>query len=384
MSRLLRVFWLSIALGGCIDRYTPDVPAAAQANLVVDGYINPLGSTVIKLSHTFSINTKGTKLAEARAQVVIQDDAGRRYGLNETTSGTYVSASQTLDPARQYQVRITTAAGRQYASDLVPAVLTPPIDQLSWQPSSAGGVQIYLDTHGASAAARYYRWDYDETWQFTSAYQSAVQYVAGTNTIEPRTLSNQIYTCWRTESSANILQGSTTQLSQNAIAAYPLLLVPPTNKLKVGYSILVRQYAEAQPEYDYWELLRKTTEGLGTANDPLPARVTGNVHALADPAELVLGYVGAHSVAERRLFIDAALLPLPRPGSIFLDPNYAKCDLTLNLTLPYVLQQAKAGASVPVTPYFDLSGNIISCDVGSVACVDCRQYGTNVKPSYWP
>jgi hypothetical protein len=135
MSNYFLCFWLlmGLALVSCVDRYTPDVPPAAQTDLVVDGFINPQGSTVIKLARTFSVNTKNTAPAEAKARVAIQDDAGRRYPLVESPAGTYSSAANTLDANRQYQLRITTAQGRDYASDMEPVVLTPPVDSLTWK-----------------------------------------------------------------------------------------------------------------------------------------------------------------------------------------------------------------------------------------------------------
>jgi hypothetical protein len=280
-------------------------------------------------------------------------------------------------------VRIVTAQGREYASDLVPVLITPPIDTLTWQLTTAGGLQIYIGAHDANTAARHYRWEYDETWQFNSAYYASVEYVASTNTLESRPNANQIFTCWRTVPSTEILQHNTTPLSQNAIASYPLLTVRPSNKLHIKYSVLVRQYAETPAEYDYWERLRKNTENLGTVNDPLPARVTGNVHALADAAEPVLGFVGVHSVTEKRLFVDAAQLPLPQPSVIYYDPFYEKCDLA-TISPAAALEQARIGGLLPVRPNYDLTGRIVSYDVSTVDCVDCRQRGTNVKPSYWP
>lgn len=375
-----------LLLGGCVDRYTPDVPPAAQANLVVDGFINPLGPSVIKLSRTFSVNTKNTAPAEARAQVAIQDDAGRRYSLAENPAGTYTSAATTLDPSRQYQLRLTTAQGREYASDLLPVVLTPPIDSVTWKLTPVEGIQVNLTTHAAATAARYYRWEYDETYQFTAAYQSALEYVASSNSLVQRPTANQIFTCWRTEPSTAILQGNTAQLTQNTLAGVPLLTVLPSSKLRYGYSLLVRQVAQTQAEYTYWETLRKSTENLGTVNDPLPARVAGNVHALADAAEPVLGYVGVHSVAEKRLFVAGTQFPTPRPGSVFSDAFYATCAPPEGaaeaspLFLSY-LQQCRGGFLIPLARDPVATSTIY---FSTPACVDCRLHGTNVKPSYWP
>jgi hypothetical protein len=369
-----------------VDRYVPDVPAAAQANLVVDGFINPLGRSVIKLSRTFSVNTKNTAPAEARAQVAIQDDLGRRYPLAENPAGTYISAATTLDPNRHYQLRLTTAQGREYASDPLPVVLTPPIDSLTWQLTPVQGIQVNLTTHAAATAARYYRWEYDETYQFTAAYQSAFEYAASSNSLVQRPTANQIFTCWRTEPSTAILQGNTAQLTQNTLADVPLLTVLPSSKLRYGYSLLVHQLAQTQAEYTYWETLRKSTENLGTVNDPLPGRVTGNVHALADPAEPVLGYVGVHSVAEKRLFIDGARFPTPRPNSVLNDPFYATCappDGAAESSPLYLLylQQCRGGFLVPIARDPIVTSIIY---FSTPACVDCRLHGTSVKPSYWP
>ena len=386
MSRfLLCVWWLSggIFLSGCIDPYTPDVPPAEQANLVVDGFINPRGRTIIKLSRTFSVNTTNTAPAETRARMAIQDEAGQRYSLSETADGTYTSAALTLDSGRQYQLRITTAQGREYASDLVPAILTPPIDQLTWQQTPEEGAQVYLNTQDPTNASRYYRWEYEETWEFTAAFRSVVEYIAGANVLRPRRVP--FYTCWRTQASVSILQSNTTQLSQNTIADYPLLKLPPTTKLLYGYSLLVRQYAQTSAEYAYWEQLRANTENLGTVNDPLPARVTGNVHALSDPAEVVLGYVGAHSVTDKRLFIDGAQFPTPRPGSVFFDPAYQSCLNTDSFSpLSAALQRLRMGGLIPVAPIIALTGDTTGATLSAPECADCRLRGTNVKPSFWP
>jgi hypothetical protein len=373
-----------LTLAGCVDRYTPDVPPAAQSNLVVDGFINPQGSTVIKLARTFSVNTKNVGPVEAQARVSIQDDAGQRYSLTESPAGTYTSAVLTLNPSRQYQLRITTAQGREYASTKQPMVLTPPIDTLTWTLTPVQGIQVYLGTHGASAAARYYRWEYDETYQFVSAFESAIEYDPRRNFVRSRGLS--IHRCWRTEPSTAILQGSSAQLNQNALADFPLLTVLPSLKLRFGYSVLVRQIAQTQAEYSYWERLRKSTENLGTVNDPLPGRITGNVHALADTTEAVLGYVGVHAVTQKRLFINTITqLPKPQPASVFFDPTYASCLQTESYTFPRGLPEIKAGTLIPLTLIVSVfTGDTTGMVVSTPACADCRLRGTNIKPSYWP
>ena len=104
-----------------VEPYVPDVLNAPASYLVVDGFIKGNGVTRITLSRTINIATATTPPAERGARLFIVDDAGQRYPLTEKTSGRYQSDSLLLNPARQYQLRITTAVGAvSYASDLVP------------------------------------------------------------------------------------------------------------------------------------------------------------------------------------------------------------------------------------------------------------------------
>jgi hypothetical protein len=367
-------------LGGCVDPYPPDVPAANQSYLVVDGFINSKGSTVIKLSRSLGLASANTIPAETKATVYVLDNTGTRYNLAENPAGTYTLPAQTLDPSRQYQVRITTSKGRNYASDLVAVKTTPPIDNLSWQPVGAG-VEVDVDTHDPSGASQYYRWDYVETWQFNSAFRSDYEYVSSSKSVQPRT--NNIFTCWRTELSPFIKQTSTAQLSQDVVSKYPLITLPYTEKLRIKYSVLVLQYAQTPEEYAYWETLSKNTQNLGTLNDPLPTQLTGNVHCLTDASEPVLGYVGAHSVTQARLFIDYNDLPKPLPR--IANNPYETCAIDTVLVRDG-FELFRLGLEVPFDAWATPPPNskVIGYFAATTECVDCRVRGTNVKPSFWP
>jgi hypothetical protein len=374
---------------GCVDKFQPDVVSASQRYLVVDGLINLRGVTTVLLSRTRSLSTPAA-LVEAKATVTIRDEAGTSYPLTEQAPGTYASATLTLDATRRYQLRLRTAAGREYASDLVAGKLTPPIDRLSWAPER-NGVQLYVDAHDATNNTRYYRWTYQETWQFKTPYYSEYELVNGA--VVFRTAN--IQQCWRSESSTDIVLGSTARLSQDIVSKYPLLLRPGnSDRFGLKYSLLVQQYAQSAEEYAYWEKLKKNTESLGTLFDPLPTQLTGNVHGLTDASELVVGYVGASTMAERRLFIDHTEFPagtrfltgyenqcqepdtvrLPNPGG----PN----TLAIGFTREYTPLHQAFYPSPPYPPY--LANTLMGYTRAMTLCADCRLRGTNVKPSFWP
>lgn len=390
----LLAIWLLIGLAGCVDPYLPDVPAAKQNYLVINGFINSQGSTTIQLTRSLQLNATSPPPAEAHAAVAIVAASGQRFALTESPVGTYTSANLNLNPTLTYKLSIVTAAGRGYETDFLPVKTTPAIDKVEWRYEN-NGVQLYADAHDAARATTYYRWQYEETWQFTSAYESLYRYNPVTKLVEPRL--DDIYHCWRNVIATNVLQASTARLTQDVVTDFPLVFIPAnSDKLRVKYSILVKLVAQTKDEFDYWETLRKNTESLGTINDPLPSQITGNVHCLSDASEPVLGFVGIHSVSEQRIFI--AHNDVPQLQNVTSLTGYESCHFTIeeDRCPPYAPVRSPPG----VTYAFDNPYNIICnyrCDSGSgctylnactyigaqAECVDCRLRGTNVRPSFW-
>ena len=377
-----------LALAGCVEPYAPAVINAPTTLLVVDGFINGNGRSTFRLSRTGNIASTIALPVETGATLYVVDDAGRRYPLRERSKGFYQSDSLVLDTARSYQLSLATGGSQAavYESELVPLKVTPPIDKLDWT-RDADQVVVRLSTHDPQQQARYYRWGFLETWEFQSAFNSFLEYRDGI--VQYRT--TPIFTCWRTERNSLIKQGSTASLSQDIVANQSLLsLSDRAERFKIRYSVLVSQYAETAPEFAYNELLRKNTEAVGTVNDPLPSQLTGNVHRVDNPAEPVLGFVGAHTVEMKRLFIDRQELSLPT--SWVFDSPYATCMLSQELVpdpddkypvfMPHTKIFNNPGA-IPVDYLVNDKGSQIGYVGSSPACVDCRTRGSNVKPSFW-
>lgn len=367
---------LLLALTGCIDSFDPQVVSVPADYLVVEGFINARGVSQIHLTRTYDLKTAAEAPAERGAQVYAEDEQGSRFTLAETAPGRYTSAAQTLDAARRYRLHFTTAAGEEHVSDYVAVRLTPEIDRINWRRGS-GGLQLQLSTHDASNQTRYYRWHYTETWEYTSAYRSYYEYANGR--VQQRT--NDIYRCWRSANDTEIKIGNTTQLTDDVLSDYPLTLVRyDSGKLRIKYSILVQQYAQTAEEYQYWELLRRNTESIGTLFDPQPARLTGNVRSLREPERPVIGFVGAYSVTEKRLFIDFA--DLNNDPAYITNAGYQDCQLD-TLDLSGVTQAFAAGFYIPIAAVAP-NNNLIGYSYTTADCADCRRRGTNVRPSFWP
>src|SRR6185436_19732356 len=196
---------------------------------------------------------------------------------------------------------------KRYDSDFISLQQTPPIDDVKWEVQE-GGLGIFLNTHDPTGNAKYFRWTFDETWEYNAAFFSHLMFI--NHKVAERPQDQYIYTCWRTAPSTGILISSTERLSESTINKFQLTFLPPGNqKVVVRYSIFVQQRALSADAYDYWQQLKKTTENLGGLFDPLPTQVTGNLHGVGANTDPVLGFFSGGTVASKRIFIYNADLP---------------------------------------------------------------------------
>jgi len=213
----------------CTKPYNPAIVAGNNNYLVVEGNINTgTDSTIIQLSRTVNISSAVSSTAVSNAKVTIQDNQNGSYSLTSLGNGAYTTGLITLDPTRTYRINITTADGKNYVSDYVPATVSPPIDSIGFMIKS-NGIQLYVNTHDPKNNTHYYRWDYTETWQFHAMYYS--DYVSNGDSIIPRPLNQQIYQCWTNDISTDIQLASSAKLSQDVIYQNPLVFIPCLNSL---------------------------------------------------------------------------------------------------------------------------------------------------------
>src|SRR5688572_21927206 len=270
-----KMFCLLLILGSCLEPYEPPVMKGNVDYLVVDGFIDSnTGSASVVLTRANVLTEIKDPLPEVNAQVSIEDNTtGTIYSLADQGNGRYSSSMLTPDPLGTYTLHIQTENGSDYRSEPVQLKQSPAIDSVTWKPTP-DGVEVYVNTHDASAGTRYYRWEFEETWEYNSVYESSFKRVDGLPVL--RNENERIYVCWRTLLSSDILLSSSLRLTEDRISDYLINFVPQGSiKLSRTYSILVRQYALSEDAFNYWQQLQKTTESLGGLFDPQPARITG-------------------------------------------------------------------------------------------------------------
>ena len=354
----------------CKDPYDPPIKGSANHYLVVEGFINPDGQTNIKLSRTRNITAGDTAsdINELNANVVIEDNSNNMYPLADSGKGNY-SGIFNLSTSNQYRLHITTSDNKEYLSKFVSCKISPPIDNVGWNLNSDNGVQVFVNTHDPNNNTRYYRWSYTETWEFHSQYYSLFTYVPSDSTVIVRTAP--VYVCYQTDNSSTIILGSSAKLAQDIIHEAPVIAIPVHDKkISVLYSILVTQYPLDSAGYNYWNAMKSNTENVGSIFDSQPNQTVGNIKCTTDSSELVIGYIGAGTTDQSRLFINNSSMPTGW--------NQAQNCTEYDVPNDSIVYYFGSGSFIPIqitrTGYFSASSS----------CVDCTLSGSPIKPSFWP
>jgi hypothetical protein len=368
---------LLIALAYCRQAYDPPAIKAANNYLVVDGYINAAANaiTTFNINRTRNLGDSITSgVPELNAHATIVGSNGTTWPLADTANtGTYTSAALSLDINQRYSLSITTSDGRKYTSDAVVCKQTPPIDTIYWR--QPGDFTVYADTHDPTGNTRYYRYDYAETWEHDAELTTPWEVVNGM--IVATDSSNQRSQCWTTAPSTNVLVATSAALSQDLINGFPLTTIPDGDtKLNIRYSILVRQYALTEDAYNYWLLIEKTSQGLGTLFDLQPTQLLGNIHCLTNPSEPVIGFLTACTVQQKRIFVYNTNLSNWSHNAAAFGCDTIKIAVNPNNALIYNYPD-----TFYAPYYFITNGPLV---LASRFCLDCTLFGgTNSKPSFW-
>ena len=362
---------------GCRKPYSP---AAITGNdphyLVVEGVINPgSDSTIIKLSRTVKIESKISANPETNAQVAVESDDNAIFQLNEYSPGKYAFPGLNLDNSHKFRLRVTTANGEKYLSDLVDVKITPSIDSIGFHVLKDSLV-VSVNTHDATDKTRYYRWDYDETWIFHAKYLS--QYVSDGSQMVRRGPADNIYFCYGSDYSPEIVLGSTAKLSHDVVFEGQISLIRGSSeKVEREYSILLRQYALTEDAFRYWETLKKNTEQIGSIFSVQPSELPGNIHCISNKQLPVIGYISVCTVPSKRVFITDATFPINwQPSYPYVcGIDSIKTDIYNNLIRP-------GTGLLAVDPIGDFR-NPSGYTATSPECADCTVRGTTKRPDFW-
>ena len=354
-----------------------------QNLLVVEGFI----STDMK-QHQVAISTTSPIgnpefIPETGAEVSIKEE-GSVIPLTEGTPGLYLTPPLQGVVGKTYQLFITTKSGRQLLSEEITLKDNPGIKNVyaSYSPhvsalNNEGGFQIFLDAKDSTGQALFYRWEYEETWEIRTPFESNYYWVGGNDVLFR---STPVSTCYGSDTTSNVLIQSTQGLSEDKVESKLIQTIPRESlKLQFLYSMLVRQYTLSAKAFLYWQALLKTNQTQGSLSDVQPGTVFGNISSSTDK-ELVLGYFDACVVKEKRIFIE----PLKFRSSGFTPTEFEAGCKFLEFTVVPVY-----GIGAFFSKPENSNMEILGASGGALfllpkQCCDCTSLGTTLKPSFWP
>jgi len=369
----------------CIEPFDPVGVQDTAGILVVEGMILEEGTT-IKLSRTVKLDEKLSRtslmgLNDAIIQVIDESKnvvavAEPKMNNDVVVSGAYIIRDKIVfTPGKKYALDIKTG-NKHYQSAYVLPMRTPEIDEVSWKINDDLSLDIMVSTHDPENEINYYRWTFEEDWEYTAALVALYRYDPFLAQIVEQDLStpNNRFYCWDSNVSKAILLGATDRLTEAVIKNRPVLCIPAyDSRLSYLYSILVKQYGLDKESYIYYENLRKNVENIGSIFGPQPAEKTGNIRCLSDPDEPVIGYIAISKETTSRIFIDVSrMIPFDEMGC-------TEADLRA-LSVSQMIHHHNNGWGI--YQYYPPSSTYWGADR---KCVDCTMRGgTKNKPDFWP
>jgi hypothetical protein len=365
------LFLFMLILAGCVTSYTPENIESEQA-LVVEGLITDRpGPYTINLSVSIPLWSANKAVRMTGCTVWITDDANGSYTLKEGSRiGSYLTDSANFRgvPGRTYTLHIITNKGMEnlnYDSYPMKMVAAPPVDSVYYEKKLFNqngygiveGCQIFLNTHDPAGECRFYRWEYNETWEFSLPHNY--------------TVLNR--TCWISQNSEGILIKNSSSLENGKISRFPILTISnPVDRLSVKYSILVNQFSLNEDEFYYWEKIKNMTEATGGFYDIVPASIPSNVYCLDDVTKKVLGYFCVSSVTSKRIFIRDSF-----SGENMMYYNCPTGIYTGTTTIP------RLNDSLWVIITYPDSVPVQRIVTSKFECVSCIGRGSGTEPSFW-
>ncbi len=368
-------------LASCREPFEPEIEPTDLNVLVVEGYLDSEGiPSVLSLSYTRPIQGESGFFPNlAGANVYLESSAGQRYNLKDIGNGSY-EFKHNISESDTYTLKIFLPNGTSYSTIPLTPLITPEIIDVGFVKNETGA-EIFLTTKGTSDADDFL-WTYDETWAFRPAITTQYQYDPVSKNVVLRDLNNRIDLCYKTRRNSDLVLETSSRFEDQFVFRQTINQINQGDeRLSVRYSILISQKALTKDASEFWEILKKNTDDLGSIFSPLPSNIRGNITQDQDPTVPVIGQVGLGKIRQERLFVDIQEVS---PWLVEVE-EYKECVLSSDTVLVRDYEaRFKSGVNIPARPIIpDGAFNPIGYRYSSLKCVDCTQRGSNVKPDFW-
>lgn len=396
-----------IAVFGCTTPYNYQSSSAYEDVIVIESTITNQNKThEVKVTRAYKLDEKSPTF-ETGAVVFVTDNIGNKYDFKQNTDKyTSVNTFQ-VAPDRQYQLHVKTKDGRSYISTTEKLPQQTEISSVEANKVTKNnqlGVEITVNSTDPTNNSHYYRYEYEETYKIVApkyspikavpVYFAAGSYPPGKVVLEERTENVRI--CYSNQNSNELLLTSTSDLSEDKVSNFPVRFIASTDPIiRNRYSILVKQYVQSLAAHTFFETLQEISKSGSILSQTQPGFFYGNIKAVDNPGEKVIGYFDVSSYSEKRLFFNFTdvLNGEPIPKYPYTCPSeFATEDEAKEYIFSYCFNK---------NPAFECQGELILEFLSSgfkvyfptefptsyilypIECGDCTSYSSNVKPPFW-
>jgi hypothetical protein len=332
--------------------------------------------------------------------VKIVDESGNEFVFTEISKGKYVAD---IDDALlyynvQYKLVFSTPSGENYESGFQRILKTAPVDSIyfireeHYNPESEylniEGLQFYVDLDAPDDAARYYRWQIDETWEIHTYHK--IDGVYDGTTIKLFVFpSDSLYNCWNTRSATGIYTSSTIALAHNIIKKIPLHYKSKYSEdLIIKYCATVKQFALNKDAYEYWHQKEIELNESGQIYVTQPNQLNSNISNINNPEEKVLGFFWASSTTKKHVFVKNNPFNILGTALTNCKSIIYVTDLSDQALINFLLTIIKSRKDLPQPPFYiyftPTADGRTMVAFAKDECTDCRMIaGSNHKPDFW-
>lgn len=393
ISYLALILIIGFYTNSCIEPFEIKTLSFENALVVEATITDEFKKHEIKLSRTFKLE-EFTPLSESNAIVKIEDESQNTYDFEEIEPGHY--RSLTAFKAQQnvsYKLLILTSNGRSYSSQPTKLTKRAEIDEVyALKSVDNDGISIFVDSFNPNGDARYYRYDYEETYKIIVPKWSAYDFEIISDVppyqveIVPRTQEEK--TCYNTIYSDGIIQTESNSFNEDRITKFLVRKIQKDDFiLSHRYSILVKQYVQSLEAYTFYNILNELSGSGSLFSQNQPGFISGNLFSNEDYSEKVLGFFEVSSVSSKRLFFNPKDIIFSGPLFIGncnirapkLDDGLGNSPLIEAIkagTVKYYLDNHESNFTEPIEP----GGPYV---VVYSECGDCTSLGSNEVPDFW-
>lgn len=377
-----------IMVTGCIEPFEIQGEITnLESLLVVEATLtDEMKTQTVLLSQSSSFSAE-VPAVETGATVVIDTDDGARYEFSEQGAGLYLSNEPfAANEGVAYQLHIARASGETYESQMVSLAGSAKIDRVYGErvvnDDGEEGVAIFIDAETASAAARFYRYTYEETYKVIAPNWAPLRFNVFINDRNQRDFEvvvrdEEQRICYNTVVSNMIIQADTEDLITSNLSRFQVRFINRNDFIiSYRYSILVKQVLQTREAADFFRQLEDFSSSDNVFSNVQPGFINGNVSGLNND-QRTLGFFNVVSVSEERLFFnyedffpDEPLPPFPFECRVYTPSAMSVADI-LDNRVAYVGENEDPGEGL--LPYL----------VTFRPCGDCTALGSNIVPDFW-